>query len=136
MPDFLSVSTWRNIFTRHGQKIGWGLAVLFGLPLVIGFGWSQYAGRSQEAAAMATANSVIATVNGDPITKGDFNAEMRSIPERDTSGSDYSQRAGMAMQQLITKAVLQQEAKKRNVRPSDADVDRTIAQERARVLGK
>lgn len=124
------------MFVRHGQKFGWALAILFGLGLVGGFGWSQYGGRGQNEGAVSP-NTVIATVNGDPVTQGDFKAALRSIAGgADTSSSNYVQQAGMAMQQVITRMVLQQEARKRHLRASDADVDRQIAQERQQRLGK
>ncbi|HZT43856.1 MAG TPA: SurA N-terminal domain-containing protein [Chthonomonadaceae bacterium] len=135
MPDPLSIETWRKMFIKHGQKFGWALAILFGLGLVGGFGWSQYGGRGQNAGVVPT-NTVIATVNGDPITQGDFMSVMRSLSQQEPSEADYAQKAGRAMQQLIQITVLQQEAKKRGVRASDADVDRQIAQERAKVLDK
>lgn len=129
MADPLSIATWRNIFTKHGQKFGWGLAVLFGLPLVIGFGWSQYTGRNQEAASLAARDTVIATVNGDPITQGQFLALSRRA-QQSQAGQQFAQQQGENLMTLVTQAVLQQEAKKRGIRASDADIDREIAQQR------
>ncbi len=131
MADPLSIATWRNIFTKHGQKLGWGLAVLFGLPLVVGFGMNQYSGHvnPQAVSAAAAQSSTFATVNGEPITQGEFAAALRTV-RGTTPGEQFAVAQGQIVDRLVTLAVARQEAKARGVKASDADVDRALAQER------
>ena len=73
MPDLLSIETWRTLFTKHGSKLGWGLAVLFGAPLVVGFGVSQYANRANNVAeANADRNATVAVINGVEIPRQQY----------------------------------------------------------------
>jgi parvulin-like peptidyl-prolyl isomerase len=135
MADPFSIATWRNVFVRHGQKFGWGLAIVLGLPMVIGFGLSQYTGRGQQANIAASRNAILATVNGIPVTEGRFTSELQRAPDKQP-GEQYASTQGQILQSLIAEAVLQQEAKRRGATVSDAEIDRQIATERERVLGK
>lgn len=134
LEKWLSIEWWRGMFTRHGQKFGWFLVVLFGIPLVIGFGWSQYNGGGRSG-ANGGATEVIALVNGQPITR----AEYASLAGRENStqpGEQFAQTQGQILNQLIEQAVIEQEAKRQGITASDADVDREIQQIRDRVLPK
>lgn len=138
MADPLSITTWRNMFTKHGSKFGWGLAIIFGAPLVIGFGWSQYANQnSGQGAALAAQNAEAARVNGAVITQGDFQRAFlqagRAQPTQ--PGPQFAQLQGGILDQLSRFLILQQEAKRRGVRASDAEVDKAITQMREQVLG-
>lgn len=135
MADLLSITTWRNAFSKHGSKLGWGLAIIFGLPLVVQFGLNQYGGALDErGAAEAAQNAPIARVNGEPITRKQFlqlTQRMQTQP-----GVSFAQMQGGALDQLISFTILKQEARKRRVRPGDAEVDRQITELRERTLGK
>lgn len=138
MADPLSITTWRNMFTRHGSKLGWGLAIIFGAPLVIGFGWSQYAGQnSGQAAVQAAQNAEVARVNGQVITQGEFQRAFLQAAQGQSPqpGPQFAQMQGGTLDQMTRFLILKQEAKKRGVRASDADVDKAITQTREQVLG-
>lgn len=101
MADPLSITAWRNTFTKHGSKFGWGLALIFGLPLVVQFGLSQYSGMgNNRAGADASQNAQIARVNGEPITMKQFlqiTQRMQAQP-----GPQFAQAQGGALDQLIS----------------------------------
>jgi hypothetical protein len=133
MPDLLSIVWWRKFYSKVGRGFGWGCALVFGIPLVIGFGWNQYGGRGGNSRP-TDQNAVIATVNGEPITAGQFRS---AIPPRTSAvGEQYAKVKGAVMNQLVAGAVISQLAKKYNVKVSDADVDRKVAEERESRLGK
>jgi len=133
MPDLLSIVWWRKFYAKVGRGFGWGCAIVIGIPLVIGFGWGGFGGRGGNSRP-TDQNSVIATVNGEPITEGQF---RNAIPQRTGAvGEQYAKVRGSVMNQLVAGAVISQLAKKYNVKVSDADVDRKIAEERESRLGK
>jgi len=136
MPDLLSISTWRNMFTRMGRGCGWALAAAFAIPLVIGFSLSQY-GRGGNTPNPAVAqNTPIATVNGEPITAGEFNQMAAQMGSRGSEpGMGFAMMQGRVLNDLITTDVLIQEAKKRGLRVAEGDIDSAIAKARA-TLGK
>ena len=135
MTDPFSIETWRNIFVKHGQKFGWGLAFVVGGPMVVGFGLSQYTGGSNKAAAIQSQESKIGVVNGVPLTQGQYIMAMRSVRQSAQPGEQSAYAQGAALHQLVFGVVLEDEAKQQNVRPSEADIDRIMAQEREK-LGK
>ena len=134
--NFLSISWWRSISQKMGRSVGWGCMLIFGLPLVIGFGgwgWSQYANRGAQSNSPA-ADGVLVTVNGDTITAQNFyriQAQMKSVQP----GPEYASEQGQIVNMLIQHKVLTQMAKAANVHPADADIDRTVAQQREQALG-
>ncbi len=135
MPDFLSIETWRTLFTKHGSKLGWGLALLFGAPLVIGFGVSQYANRNTNlAAANADRGAVVAAINGVPITRQQY--DQAAFQDRSQSGEAAALAQGGAIQSLAQRIVIEQEAASRNVRASDAEIDSQVEKIREDRLGK
>lgn len=135
MPDLLSISTWRNMFTRMGRGCGWALAAAFAIPLVIGFSLSQYGGRGGPNPTEAQ-NTPIATVNGDPITAAQFNQMAAQMGGQGSEpGIGFAVTQGRVLNDLITSDVLMQEAQKRGLRVSEGDIDSTIAKARAS-LGK
>lgn len=130
-----SIESWRKMFTRYGRQLGWGLAIIFGIPLVIGFGWSQYAGRGVNGPGSPAQAEPIVLVNGETITAQQF-AQVARQASGVPPGEEFARVQGAILYRLITNAVVQQEAKKRNVRASEADIDRTMLEERERSLGK
>jgi hypothetical protein len=133
MPDLLSIVWWRKFYSRVGRGFGWGCALVFGVPLVIGFGWNQYGGSGRNQSRQGDSNAVIAAVNGEPITETQF---RNSIPTSSGSGEQHAKVEGQVMNQLVQSAVIRQLAKKYNVQVSEADVDRNVADEREQRLGK
>jgi parvulin-like peptidyl-prolyl isomerase len=133
MPDLLSIVWWRKFYSRVGRGFGWGCALVFGIPLVIGFGWNQYGGSGRGNSRQADANAVIAAVNGETITEALF---RNSIPTGSGSGEQHAKIQGQVLNQLVQSAVIRQMAKKYNVQVSEADVDRKVAEEREQRLGK
>ncbi len=137
MADPFSIQTWRNIFTKHGRKFGWGLTFVFGIPLVIGFGLSGYGGRNQQNASMESKqNSAVAEVNGEPISQKQFVQVASQFTRNSQPGEQFAQAQGTAMKGLISTVLMQQEAKKRNIRASDADIDRTLKEQRDKIMPK
>jgi hypothetical protein len=122
------------MFRRHGQKFGWALAAVFGIPLVIGFGWSNYIGRGPAPRETAT-NTVVATVNGDSISQSDYlnalHMEQQGAGGSTQPGLQYAEVQSRAVNAVIGEAVLQQLANSRNAHPSDADIDAEVAKIRA-----
>ena len=53
MADLTSITTWRNMFTKHGSKFGWGLVVLFGGPMILQFGLNGLRGGDRNPTAKA-----------------------------------------------------------------------------------
>lgn len=135
MSDPFSITTWRNAFTKHGQKFGWGLVVIFSLPLVIGFGWSQFSRGGQSEAAATSANKVIMTVNGQAVTQAQFLSVAQSSRSRSGPGEQFAESQGKIVEQLVTMTVIEQEARKRGIHADDAEVDKTIARIREEQLG-
>jgi hypothetical protein len=134
MPDLLSIVWWRKFYAKVGQGFGWGCAVVLGVPLVIGFGWGGFGGGRGGSSRPTDQNTVIATVNGDSITEGMF---RNAIPARSSAvGEQFAKVKGAVMNQLVASAVITQLAKKYNVKVSDADVDRKVAEEKETRLGK
>ncbi|MBC7529642.1 MAG: SurA N-terminal domain-containing protein [Chthonomonadaceae bacterium] len=135
MPDLLSIETWRTLFTRHGSKLGWGLALLFGAPLVVGFGVSQYANRANSAAeANVDRNAVVATINGVPVTRQQYVA--LAFQDRTQVGEQAAVAQGAALQSLAQRIVIEQEAASRKVGADDAEVDKAVQDFRTERLGK
>lgn len=126
MDSLVSIAWWRSIFTRYGQ----GCAFLMLITLVIGFGWNQFGSRNQQGAATnaAAQETVLMTVNGEPVTQAQFQA----IASRTNApaGLPFAQAQGEALKSLVNIALIQQIAKERNVHPLDVDVDRAMAAER------
>ena len=71
-----------------------------------------------------TGTDVVATVNGEPITKDEVYEAM------------YAQQGRQTVESLITQRLIEQEADRRGVQVSDADVDAEIAELAERYGGK
>lgn len=132
MPDLFSISWWRNAYLKMGRGAGFGCLAVFSLSLFIGFGANQF-GNPRNVQGAADRNAVIATVNSQPITRDEF---LRNVPNQGGSGETLARTQGGVMMKVVQFALLREFAKKYDVRVSDADVDRRIAQEREQRLGK
>ncbi|HLJ55898.1 MAG TPA: SurA N-terminal domain-containing protein, partial [Chthonomonadaceae bacterium] len=137
MPDLLSIVWWRNFYARVGRWFGWGCMIVFGLPLVIGFGWNQYGAATRNNRGSG-GNGVIAMVNGEPITAEQFLAAIpkHSNSDGESGAKQEAQSEGAAMDQLINATLVKELADKYKVKVSDADVDRRVKEDREHVLGK
>ena len=130
MPDITSISWWRERTTKMGKFFGWGCLAIFGLPLVIGFGWNQYSGQNNHADS--SLNVVVAKINGEAITK----SQMQSYMSRNSgNGADYAYSIGGAVEQRIRSSAITQLAKKYNIKVSDTDIDRSLAEEKTKNVG-
>ena len=130
MPDITSISWWRERTTKMGKFFGWGCVLIFGLPLVIGFGWNQYSGRNNQSDTGG--GVVVAKINGESITK---NQMQNSMGRSSGSGVEYAYAVGGAVDRRVRSSAILQLAKKYNIKVSDADVDRTLAEEKTKNVG-
>ncbi|HZO88346.1 MAG TPA: SurA N-terminal domain-containing protein [Chthonomonadaceae bacterium] len=133
MPDLFSISAWQRWWQRAGRACGWILAAVFGIPLVISFGLSQYT-RGNQPNPAAERSAVIARVNGEPITNAEFNQLAGELTRQGAEpGPQFASAQGMALENLIKQTALIQEAQRRRLHPSEADIDSAIAQQRAQL---
>jgi hypothetical protein len=130
----LSITWWREIFQKTGKAFGWGCAVVFGLPLVIGFGWNQFSGRNTDSGAAVARDAQLMTVNGDPVSMGDYYASAQSA-QNGAPGEAFAQKSGMIIDNLVQMVVITQEAKRAGVKASDADIDKAIQDFKVREVG-
>lgn len=131
----MSLNSFRNGLENVSRNpLGkWGLFVLGALLVfgLVGFGLLNSGGLSGGAGAGAAAHSgedVIATVNGDPITREEFDTEMHSFQAQ---LQQYGRNVGMAEMPLLNNTVLEQliaaklqlqQAKNANVSVTDAEI--------------
>ena len=132
----ISIEWWRGLMTRHGRKFSMLLVLAFAVPLVLsyGSGWFGGAGSRGRGQAGAAANATVARINGEEITRQQFDGAVQRSGLQ--PGEGYAEAQGKAFDDLTAAVVIKQAAKKANARPSDADVDRQIAQIKENVLGK
>lgn len=137
MPDLLSISTWRNFVGKMGRKLSWFLLIAVAAPLVIGFGLSNYSNQNPRGEA-SHLNDVALKVNGEPITALQVAAASRRLAGNSGSeqGEQYAAMQGRAIEQLITTTALIQEAEHEGLRADEAEVDKSIAELRSRVIEK
>ena len=140
----ISVGGMRTFFHRFGNGCALLLLGVFALSLIIGFSGNQLGNRAASGGSGKSAtDTVIATVNGDPITEADFR-EMNAQLQSRTGGSppagpQFAALQGETMQSLIQRAVITQEAQRRKARPLEADIDKAVDQFRdsaAKRMGK
>lgn len=130
----LSIEWWRGLFTKHGNKFAILLVLVFALPLVFSYGSGCGSGTTGQGRSAATANTVVARINGEDISRLQFeNAVQRGGAQ---PGEQYATAQGRAFDSLTNAIIIKQAAKKENARPSDADVDRKIAEIKAQIIGK
>ncbi len=128
-----SVGGMREFFNKFGN--GCTLAVLgaFALSLVIGYSGNQGGRGGRNGGNSNPAEALVATVNGQPITEGDFREMNAQVQQRSGSapaGTAFAGVQGQTMQSLVQRAVITQEAQRRNARPLEADIDKAIDQYR------
>ncbi len=123
--NLVSITWWRNLFQKTGRGFGWGCAVIFGLPLVIGFGWNQFSGRNAQNTGAAVRDALLMKVNGEPVTMGDFYA-ISQRAQMGTPGESFARTSGSIIYNLVQQTVLTQDAKKAGVKASDADIDKAL----------
>jgi len=122
-PGITSITYWRK-FATH-RIIYLGLAALIGLGIVAYFGTSPFG--SSTAARREYLADVVATVNGEPILRGEY--ERVAERARRTAGTSIAMAAmqeGYLLSGMVDQALLRAEAKRRGIRVSDDDVDRAI----------
>lgn len=131
----LSITWWREVFQKTGRAFGWGCAVVFGLPLVIGFGWNQFSGRNTENAATVARDTQLMTVNGESVSMGDYYAVSQNA-QMGQPGDAFARSSGGVIDSLVQQVVLTQEAKRAGVKANDAEVDKEIQDTKVKVVGK
>ncbi len=135
MDNLVSIAWWRSLFTRYGTGCGWVLMIVMASSLVIGFGSSQFGGRNGNNGNGDSGNrdKVVAVVNGTSISQGELAALSAQAATRMGSppaGAEFAERQGLLLDALVQKTIVEQEAKKRNVRASDAEIDKSIDKDR------
>ncbi|MCC6729677.1 MAG: peptidylprolyl isomerase [Chthonomonadales bacterium] len=133
--SILSITHWRR-FATH-RIIYLGIAGIFGLGIIAYFGGSPGAGGGPMSAAGDGADAPIATVNGVPITRAEYERVWQMARRQRPSGSEAEAASlqGMILGSLIDNAILQAAARRQRSRVSDADVDRAIAEIRKERAG-
>ncbi len=132
MPDLLSITTWRNLFTKHGSKFAWLMIFVFGAPLLFMYGSGL--GRYGQQRGGPDLDKQIATVNGQPVTLKEFmEATQRQTGQ---AGEEQAGTQGQAMLGVVMNHVIQEDARARNVRPDDSEVDKQFTDIHDAVVGK
>lgn len=138
MADFTSISTWRNMFTKHGSKMGWGLVLLFGIPMIFAFGLSGYQKDRSPAEKNANTDETVMKVNDKAVPRAEVNNAI-SASTRGSAlqpGLQMAQTQSQAIEGVVQQAMIRELAAKRNVQAADADVDKAMTQLREQLVGK
>ncbi len=130
----ISISWWREVFQKSSKAFGYGCAVVFAVPLAL-VGLNQWSGRNSQTAGAVSRDTVLMTVNGDPVSMGDYYAASSS-KQMGPAGADYARSAGYIVKGLVQQAVVVQEAKREGVKASDAEIDKAIQDLKVQRLGK
>ena len=139
MPDLTSITTWRNMFTKHGTKLSWALIILFGVSMVLQFGLNGLRGGDRNPAEKSVnADEPVMKVNDAPITRAEVNNAMALVTRGQAiqPGLQMAQAQSMAAQSVVQQAIIRKIATERHVHPSDADVDKAMADFREQLVGK
>jgi len=131
----MSLNSFRNgLETISKNPLGkWGLFVLGALLVfgLVGFGLLNsggLGGSSGASAAARTGEDVIATVNGDPIMREDFDGAMQQVKNspmlmgRNFGLADQPFLNSIALNQLINAKLQLQQAKAMNISVPDAEI--------------
>ncbi len=126
----LSVSNWR----RFASNRFWFLLIagIFAFGIIAYFGTGT---PSMNREREARSNEPVATVNGEPITRGEFESIWNTW-QRSGMGSDEANAPlmqGMILNQLIDVALMRAAAKQRKVQVSDADIEKEITDRKAQL---
>jgi len=131
-----SITYWRK-FAKH-RLIYVLLTIIFAFGIVAYFGSGPWGGLgSSQAERLARAQEPVVTVNGEPVTRGEYERGWENY-RRFGGGSDLQavQTQGRLLQSLIQTAANRAAAKQRGLTVSDADIDRRIAEEKKGGGGK
>ncbi len=119
-----SITYWRK-FATH-RIIFVGLAGIIGLGIIAYFGTSPMGGGTGTAREEYLSDA-IATVNGEAITRRDFEKQAEMVRRRSAaSPAMAAAEEGYVLSSLIDAALLRAEAKKRGLSVSDAEVNKAI----------
>ncbi|MBM3495605.1 MAG: hypothetical protein FJX72_14975, partial [Armatimonadetes bacterium] len=123
-PGISSITYWRK-FASH-RFIYIGLAGVIGFGIIAYFGMSPMGGGSGSVREEYLSDS-IATVNGEPVTRRDFEKQAENARRR--GGSTPAMAAaeeGYILSSLVDAALLRAAAKSRRLSVGDAEIDGTI----------
>ena len=131
----MSLNSFRNgLETVSKNPLGkWGLFVLGALLVfgLVGFGLLNsggLGGSSGQSAAAHASEDVVATVNGDPITRDDFDTELHSFQaqlqqmRRSVGLAETPLLNNTVLEQLVAAKLQLQQAKKTNVSVTDGEI--------------
>jgi|GEM_PF-630418 len=127
-PSVTSITYWRKFATHRAIYIG--LAAIIGLGIVAYFGTSPWGGGAGTARHEYLADA-IATVNGEPVSRGEYEKMAESARRR--AGGSIAMvvtEEGYILANLVDSALLRAEARRRGLAVSDADIDRAITEMR------
>lgn len=123
-----SITYWRK-FASH-RIIYVGLAIVFGLGIVAYFGAAPSSLGRGQGGADGSAAGTIATVDGTPISRADFDRRWEMARRQVvTQGPMVEASAqGEILAGLVDMALIQNAAKAKGVSVTDEDIDRQIAE--------
>ncbi len=130
----ISITWWREVFQKTGRVFGIGCALVFAVPLAL-VGINNWSGRGNQNGGAVGRDTQLMTVNGDPVSMGDYYAAT-SGKQMGTPGEEYARQAGYIVKGLIQQEVVVQEAKREGVKASDAEIDKSIQDLKVQRLGK
>lgn len=122
-----SITYWRK-FAKH-RLIYILLTIVFAFGIVAYFGSGPMGGLgSSQAERLKRAQEPIATVNGEPVLRGEYEGRVEAY--RRIGGGDLQRVSmeGMLLGQLIDQAAARAAAKQKGLTVSDADIDKAIAE--------
>jgi hypothetical protein len=134
MPDLLSLSTWRNMYSRAGRGCGWIIAIVFGIPMALTFGMNQF--RQFSGHGGAGNEDIVAKVNGEPISSSQFHTALQAVDRRDsgTAGEPQALAQGNVLIALVQRQEEKEIADQLKVHVSDAEIDQKLEEIKQKVL--
>ncbi len=130
-----SITYWRK-FAEH-RLFYILMAGIFGFGIIAYFGMGQSGGGASQAAREQRGQETIATVNGEPITRGAYDRQIEQY-KRFMGGSGDLQALsmqGMVLNGLIDTAVAKSAAKARGLKVTDQQIDQSIADFKKQLAG-
>ncbi len=128
-----SITYWRK-FAEH-RFIYLLIAGVFGFGIIAYFGMGQSGGVGRGGRETHT-EQTIATVNGEPIKRGEYDQQWDRYKRMMGGGEIQStQVQGMVLTGLVKQAVARSVAKARHLNVTDADIDKAIAEFKKQVPG-